>query len=180
MEEITPTLHERLIKDAFLKGICPDGLIKLQQAKTFEDLYQLFIQGLDFCLDKDFPSVDMLCHHLGRYPRVYGIYANQGRISLMLNNPDKPTILLGKNDIRIRKDGYNSQPIYAKGDTTIRLAVHGATYTDIDLFRGSHLDLVAYDSAMVRINLYKGATLNIKASDNQKNVKVIKHDKETY
>jgi hypothetical protein len=52
MQEIT----KYILRKAVAAGICHDWTLKIAKATSKNDLLKLFVKGIDFCIEKDFPS----------------------------------------------------------------------------------------------------------------------------
>lgn len=171
------TVKEELIAQAKEKGICGPWAARMAGMKTLSGLVSLYVRGIDFCFDNDFPTLDYMKRHFKGICEKRGLYV-EGE-DIRLKNP-LPAILVGDTKADIRYDSYSVGRVYLKHTAmaTIEAADH-AIILAIDCFDTSHVDIKASGSAKVTVYLYGESTCNAEETDGAQ-VKIVRKKGNTY
>ncbi len=69
-------LINQLKTDGTEKGLCRQWRLKLQPGMSVEDLAKLYIEGIDFCISEDYPTLDFLRKHFKGSCEPYGVFVD--------------------------------------------------------------------------------------------------------
>lgn len=112
---------------------------------TLEDIITLFLsqQGMEFCMNNQFPSLDTLRQFKKYDVEKYGIYIDAGDITL--NNP-KHVVLVGSTSATVTFDALERHEVY--------------------VLQGAKCTVEAYEWAVVRVQSDKTSQVNKNAYNN--------------
>ena len=135
-------LVQQLKEDGKAKGLCRMWQMKLRTGLDYEQLIQLYIKGIDFCISEN-----------------YGVFVDDA-VTDKVNLPD--VVLNGDCKAMLEYDGYSVSRVYARHDSHSAVNVSDNAIVTIDAFDNSYLYVaVAGTDAKVLVNLYGNAKADI-------------------
>lgn len=166
-------LINQLKDDGTSKGLCRQWRMKLQPGMSVEDLANLYIKGIDFCISEDYPTLDFLRKHYKGLCEPYGVFVDD-----MVKERNAPDVVLnGDCKAILEYDGYTVSRIFARHNSQGAVNVSDHAIVTVDLFDNSHLAIaVAGSDAQVIVNLYGNARVETFGSG----IEIKKHNKKTY
>lgn len=172
-------LTEQLREDGAAKGLCRQWQMKLHKGLGMAQLVKLYIDGIDFCISEDFPTLPFLREHFKGACEPYGVFVDDD-IPQALNVPD--IVLNGACRAMLEYDGYSVSRLYVRHASRAAVAVSGHAVLTIDVFDEARLHIsVVGDRAMVNVNLYgDGADVEYVWEDTPAKVNLIRKNKKTY
>ena len=166
-------LIEQLKNDGIAKGLCRQWQMKLKSDLQICDLAKLYIQGIDFCINKNYPTIDFIRNNFKGKCEPYGIYVDDTVNTL--NKPD--TVLNGCCNANLIYSGFSVSRVYARHNSKLLVKVMNYAHVTIDLFDETSLNLVSIGSkARVLVNVYG----NAKITSFGNGIKVIHKNRNTY
>ena len=69
-------LVQQLKEDGKAKGLCRMWQMKLKTGLDYEQLIQLYIRGIDFCISENYPTLDFIREHFKGKCEVYGVFVD--------------------------------------------------------------------------------------------------------
>lgn len=167
-------INIELAIDANKKGICSEWFSRLQNTEDKNDLIKMYLEGIDFCLSKDFPSNEFIKKNFVGTCEAYGV--------LLDSNIDvanyKHVVALGATTGIVRYDGFAVGQVFVKHTSELTIDASGNSFIVIDVFDGAKVAVVARDNAKICINSY-GGTIDTSEQGNAK-IKVVDKGKTTY
>lgn len=169
-------LIEQLKKDGIDKGLCQLWQGKLKAGLTTEELAKLYIQGIDFCISNDYPTLDFLRKHFKGQCEPFGVYVDDD-IDYAYNKPDM--VLNGDCRAIIGYGEYSVSRLYVRHTSEIIVVVEDNAMLTLDVFDNAKVHLmVTSPKAKVIVNTYgNGAAID---NQGQSNYTIVHHDKPTY
>lgn len=169
----------QLKADGIAKGLCRQWQMKLHDGISMEELARLFIRGIDFCISKDFPTLDFLRTHYKGRCEPFGVLVDDDVSSA---NNVAEMVLNGASRAMLDYDGYSVSRLWIRHSSEAAVIVSGNAILNIDIFDNSTLHIsVVGDDANVTVNTYGGNTRIEYIGDGSKDkVKTIINDKTTY
>lgn len=153
-------LNTYVLARAMQNNICTPWAEKISHARSVDDLLKMYVAGIDFCLEHDFPSNADLVTLGGDHINQYGIYVDQ-----TIKLTDRPFIvLLGRSSGTVKYSGFNTAQIFLKHNSSSNILVQGNASVIIDCFDDSVLNIEVSDYATAFLNVYVGAQVNYKSS----------------
>lgn len=172
-------LIQQLKADGISKGLCRLWQGKLREGLSVEELAKLYIQGIDFCISEEYPTLDFLREHFRGKCEPFGVYVDDD-LPQTKNKPDM--VLNGSCRGMLEYDGYCVSRLYVRHDSEVAVIVSGNAILTIDLFDNAKLHIsVVGDNAKVSVNVY-GHSVDVDyiGDDAKEKIKTIYHDKITY
>lgn len=164
--ELTKYIHSV----ASQAGICADWATYIENAKSKEELMEMYVKGIDFCLEKNFPSNDDLLRLGGAdFLANYGVYVDAiPKISPFL-------VLLGSCYGTIEYSDFSVNQLFIKGNSNVNVIATENASLIIDCFDNATLNVTQEDQSNVMVNVYGNAIVTATG-----NVKIIHKNKLTY
>lgn len=168
--------NQYILAKAKEAGICQEWADKLAITTDIDILLQMYIDGIDFCLEKNFPSMADLAVLAGteRLAR-YGIYIDE-YVSLV--NP-KTLVLLGGCEADISIGSYQVSQIFVKHKSSGTFRISGNAFVVIDCFDDSELTVEASGDSKVLVNVYGRAKITHTTIEDAR-IKIVNKHKSTY
>lgn len=164
----------QLKMDGVTKGLCRLWQIKLSKENiTMEELAQLYFKGIDFCISKDFPTLDFLRQNFKGKCEPYGVFIDdpcvreRNREDLSLNGDCKADLFYS---------GYSVSRVFARHTSEMNVTACGSAHLTVDIFDDVKLAVSVIGSkARVLVNVYGSAQVQSTG-----NVKVVNKKIATY
>ena len=165
-------LKEELLQGAGSAQGCADGMAQLGGAVNKEEMLQCFIDRIDFCLAKNFPTKDYLKKHFGDLLRKKRIYVDD-KVEITGGN----AVALGTCEVECRLEGYAVSRLYVKHDSRVEIWACDNAFVMVDALDDAVIEVHCKDDAKVMVNLYARAKANTSGEGYSK---VVHKNKETY
>jgi hypothetical protein len=165
-------IKEELLEGALAAQGCEDGMAQLGEAMDKEEMLQCFIDRVDFCLAKDFPTKEFLKEHFGEVLHKKRIYADE-RVEIRGGN----AILLGSCEAVCDLEGYAVSRLYVKHDTRMEIRARDNAFVMVDVLDDAEVEVHCKDEAKVVVNLYARAKATREGNGY---IKIVHKHKETY
>ncbi|AMR34131.1 hypothetical protein A0256_23115 [Mucilaginibacter sp. PAMC 26640] len=168
-------LHEYILRKAKEAGICKPWADMIAQGMSAGQLLKLYREGIDFCLEHNFPTNDDLVRLGGPLLVQAGIYIDA---TVHLSNSDF-TVLLGKSHAAIEYSGYGASQLFVKHNSACNVSAADNAFIMIDCFDSAQVTVAASGNSRVIINVYGSAKVTTTINDSSF-IKVVNKNKETY
>ncbi len=147
-------LINQLKTDGTEKGLCRQWRLKLQPGMSVEDLAKLYIEGIDFCISEDYPTLDFLRKHFKGSCEPYGVFVDDEVKER--NAPD--VVLNGDCKAILEYDGFSVARIFARHNAQGAVNVSDHAIVTVDASDNSNLAIAtAGSNAQVIVNIYGNA-----------------------
>lgn len=153
-------LKEKLINIADAKGICAEGHKTLLECADKDALVDYYVQNPDWCLECDFPTLQMLRDHFSDAGKM-GVYVDHTFHGEVLNNLQTYIFHNCKGTIKV---GLNVEKqltpmLYLANGCRLRIVGDGDTEfvkcrTQIPIYTFGKNDLSARDNKFVTFKVY--------------------------
>lgn len=127
---------QELKKDGIAKGLCRQWQMKLKDELDVEDLSKLFIQGIDFCISENFPTLDYFRTHFKGKCEPYGIHIDE-ELKGETNIPD--IVLNGSCKADLNYNEYSVSRLYIRHNSEVNVNVSEYAILTIDAFDDSKI-----------------------------------------
>ncbi|MBQ7776907.1 MAG: hypothetical protein IJ379_13405 [Lachnospiraceae bacterium] len=166
-------LVEQLKQDGIAKGLCQPWQMKLKPGVSTQRLVKLFIRGIDFCVNKNYPTLEFMRENFKGNSEPYGAYVDD-----VVNEKNLPDVVLnGDCKGTLVYDSYTVSRVVVRHTSKVSIKVFGYAHLTVDVFDDSALDLVvAGTRARVLVNKYGNSNVIVSGSG----VKVVFKNKNTY
>lgn len=166
-------INKILVKEGLSKDLCKPWALRMEKA-SIDELLQMYVEGVDFCLDNNFPPNEFLKENAGKKLMDYGIMIDE---IIKTPNP-KWMVMLGRSRCKTDIDSFTVSEIFLKHQSTANLNIKDNAIVTIDCFDDSILVVTSNDSSKVLINVYGNA--KVKTFANGGEIKIVKKLRATY
>lgn len=168
-------LNTYVLARAMQNNICTPWAEKISNASSVDDLLKMYVAGIDFCLEHNFPSNTDLVKLGGDHINQYGIYVDQ-----TVKLTDRPfVVFLGSSSGTIKYTGFNASQVFLKHSSTTDITINGNASVLIDCFDDSVLNIEVGENASAFVNVYVGAQVTHQSSG-KGTIKIINKLTKTY
>ncbi len=164
-----------LVAEASRKGICGEWKEMMREATSLDALVQLYVRGIDFCVNRHFPSLEYMEAHFKGVCERYGVYVNE---RAEVKNARRG-VFVGRTTGTAVYDGYEVAVLYVKDEAEMEVVADEHSIVTMDCFDRSKVTVKAKNGAKVTVNLYGSAVVEY-ACDGSSEVKVVRKFKDTY
>lgn len=167
-------IGEELAKQAKKNGICKIWYHDLKKTTDTDKLLDMYIRGIDFCLEKNYPSNDYIRKNFVGKMEAFGVHLDE---NIRIIN-EKKVVALGNCVGTVETSGFATSEVFIKHESVLLITASDHSFIMIDLFDQAELSVIANDDAKVCVNYYGG----ILKTDQKANgiVKIIQKNKKTY
>lgn len=145
-------LIEQLKADGISKGLCLQWQGKLRKGLKLEQLVELYIKGINFCIKNEYPTLDFLRQHFKGKCEPYGVYIDD-EVTDSLNESN--IVLNGACKAILDYDDYIVARAYIRHNSEAGVDVDGNALVTIDVFDNAilHLSVIGKASKVI-LNVY--------------------------
>lgn len=144
-------LQQRILEDGIKHGMCEKFQYLLRERElSVDELCMLYHKGLDFCIEKNWPGMDIIDEFSDAELNRNGIYYD----STLIDSVGQQFVVVnGDSDMEVHVKPYGVASVYVRGNSKVSLHVgdYGNVYVTL------------YDNAEVTV-VYKGLKAQINAS----------------
>lgn len=166
---------KKLAEIARNRGICKEGFERIASSVSIEELLNYYIEGIDFCLEHDFPSKEYLKKHGGEQLSTHGIYVDRNSD---LVNP-KLGVFLGRTVSTIDYSGYQVSELFVKDVGFLTVSAKDNAFVVIDAFDDANVNVKVSGFSKVLVNVYGNATVSVSETEAGV-IKVVRKNKGGY
>lgn len=165
----------RLERAAKKAGCCRDYRGRILRAVTDQELIDIYMKGIRFCMRTDYPSTDFIARNfMQQMLEDRGIYLSQN-IELYIGQ-HREVIALGCCNGSLRYGEFAASRLVAKNNSKFDIEVVGQGFLMLDILDEATVDITARDNARVIAYRYgHRATLRTTQRDNAA-IKVVERD----
>ncbi len=168
-------LAKTLAKEAKQKGICESWHNHLKSLESKQEMVEMYVKGIDFCLSNDYPSNDFIRTNFKGSMEDFGVFLDDN-----INITNFPRcVALGATHGRVEVSSYNVCEVFAKNKCNIEVIAKDNAFVEVDIFDNAILTISAQDRAKVHINRY-GGTIRANPTQGSAIVKIVEKHKKTY
>lgn len=149
------TLIQQLKDTGTARGLCRPWRLKLKEGMSVEQMATLYIQGIDFCISEDYPTLGFLRSNFKGQCEPFGIFVDDD-ITDRVNATD--TVLNGACRAMLEYDNYSVSRVYARHNSQLSINVSDNATVNVDAFDDAIVVVAtAGTNARVLVNLYGNA-----------------------
>lgn len=152
-------LSERMKKEAVGLGLCAQWTAEWTDGTTKDEMAEKFVQGLDFCIEHDWPSTEVMKKDFGDVMHRHGVYVDE-RVSVR----DTDTLILnGRCDASVTYSGASVGNVYVRHTSHAKIRVMGFAYVHVSVYDGAKVEVECERLAKCFVYRYGG---EVKSSGN--------------
>lgn len=151
-------LSEEMKEKAVSLGLCAQWTSEWERNSSIDEMVEKFVKGIDFCIAKNWPTVDIIKRYFGEAGHKRGVYADE---NVSLKNP-KMLILNGECVANIEYEWMDSGEIYVRHNSSLHLKAKGLSRVFVNLHNDAEVHIEVEDSARVFVYQYGGKVVEAK------------------
>ncbi len=144
-------LSEKMKNEAVGLGLCQQWTDEWGVATKYE-MAEKFIDGLDFCIAHNWPTVETIKNEFGDIMHEYGVYADE----TVHTTGDGTIVINGHCDGSVTFDGMSVGNLYVRHTSEIRVNVCGYSYVHISVYDDASVEVVCDATAKCFVYHYGG------------------------
>lgn len=145
-------LSDRLKKEAIGLGLCGKWTSEWTDDTTRDELVDKFVNGIDFCVQHDWPSTEVMKKSFGDVIHKHGVYVDEN-----VNKEDPDTLVLnGRCDGRITCGMFSIGNIYVRHKSHARVRVKDFAYVHISVYDDADVEVYCERGAKCFVYQYGG------------------------
>ncbi len=145
-------LSDKMKNEAVSLGLCAQWTAEWQDHTSKDDMVEKFVNGIDFCIGRNWPSPKDMKKYFGDVIHRHGVYVDE---NVELHNP-KIAILNGECVGHIGYEWMDNGEIYARHETSLYLKVKGFSRVFVNLLDNAELHVDCEDTAKCFVYQYGG------------------------
>jgi hypothetical protein len=170
-------LNKELALEAKKHNICEDWFNDLLHTEGKERLIEMYLDGIDFCLSNEYPSLSFIKQNFVGVMEKYGIFLDGNINSLNFRH----VVALGSCEGIAEYTGFEVGQVFVKHESKLTIKASGNAFVMVDMFDQSEVEIVASENAKVCVNHYGGELSTITDSEpGNAIIKVIRKHSKTY
>lgn len=145
-------LSDRMKGEAVNLGLCAQWTQEWEDDTTKDAMVEKFVNGIDFCIKHDWPSVEVMKKDFGDVIHNHGVYADE---AVRLTNP-YTVILNGRCDASMTCDMFAVTNIYVRHSSKLKIVVKDRASVHISVYDNAEVDIKTYGDARCFVFKYGG------------------------
>lgn len=145
-------LSDTMKEEAVSLGLCAQWTSEWEDNSSKDDMVEKFVDGIDFCIGRNWPSTKVMKKCFGDVIHDHGVYVDE---NVKLSNPSM-LILNGECVADIDYNLAGSGEIYVRHKCSLHLKAHGASRVFVNLLDDAELHVECEDTAKVFVYQYGG------------------------
>lgn len=130
--------------------------MKLKAGVSVKRLTELYVRGIDFCIQRDYPTLDFMRDHFRGECEPYGVFVDDEVAEPIKNRPD--VVLNGDCKAVMEYDGYTVSRVFIRHNGQAAINVSDHAMVTIDAFDNAKLVVAASgENAQIMVNIYGDA-----------------------
>lgn len=160
-------IGKQIANQAKQRNICEEWHADLMSIKDKDQLIHMYLKGIDFCIENDFPPLDFIRKNFAGITEKHGIYIDCGFKAIQ----SKKVVALGNCIGKVEIGAYGTCEVFVRHNSRVSIEATGNAFVMVNVYDSGEADVTAKDKAMVCIHNYS-AMVNYQTSDNAR-VKLI-------
>lgn len=145
-------LSDRMKQEAVSLGLCAQWTAEWENGTSKDEMVEKFVRGLDFCIQHNFPSTEVMKKDFGDVIHKHGVYVDE---EVHLRHP-KTIVLNGRCRGSLYCGDFDAGNIYVRHDTDVTIRVDGHAYVHISVYDKAKVNVMCAPSAKCFIYQYGG------------------------
>lgn len=131
-------------------GLCDKWFSEWKDDETDDSLIQRYIDGIDFCILHDYPSIPVIRSTFSPETlRKHNIILDEH--NAVIAHPQPTTVILGDSKAYITPSGYSVSDIYLRHNSVATIRATGHAIVAISVYDNATVNVTATKDAKVRI-----------------------------
>lgn len=170
-------INKELALEAKKHNICEDWFNDLLHTDNKERLIKMYLEGIDFCLSNEYPSLSFIKQNFVGVMEKYGIFLD----GVINTTNSRYVVALGSCNGSAEYIDFGVGQVFVKHESKLTVKASGNSFVMIDMFDESEVEVIATENAKICVNHYGGNLTTTTDSDTGNAIiKVIRKHSKTY
>lgn len=144
-------LNSELRECAVGHGLCTQWQGEWNDDKTQQELIDMYVRGLDFCIEHDYPTTDFIKEHFDSYLlRKNRIYVDEE----VEGGESGVYVINGKCNGEVRFEDFTVATLHVRHDSELNVVAEGLSKVFIKVYNHAKVHVKQSDMAKVYVYLY--------------------------
>ncbi len=157
-------LNRELRDKAVSLGLCRQWQGDWMESKSQQELIEMYVRGIDFCIEHDYPSVDFIKERFdARMLRMNRVFVDEE----VENTGSGVYVLNGKCTGVLRFDRFDVATVYVRHECEVVIEAEELARVFVRVYEGASVTVSRKDAAKVFVRVY-GVDAEVCAGDGVK------------
>lgn len=138
-------------------GICKEWQEKMKADLSLKNLCEMYFNGDDWSMEKDFPNVDAMRHFRG-VTETYGLFTDYVGMPNILPK----MAFFGDSDVKLNYDGFSVSQLILRHNTKAKITASDNAIVILNIMDDAEVEIESIANSMVQVFSYGNS--NIKYS----------------
>lgn len=149
----TKYLSSKMKEEAIGLGLCKQWTKEWKDNTSKDGMVQKFVRGIDFCIEHDWPSVQVIKRDFGDVIHNHGVYADES-----VNISNAPFVVLnGECDAELKYSWTSAGDIYVRHKSKAKICAKDVARVFVSVYDDSSVDIECEEGAKCFVYLYGGS-----------------------
>lgn len=151
-------LSDKMKDEAIKLGLCQQRTKEWKDGTSKDEMVRKFIRGIDFCIEHNWPSVQVIKRDFGDVIHNHGVYADENVVAC-----NAPIIILnGECVAELEYTWTAAGEVYVRHKSKAKISVRGVARCFVSVYDESEVSVECEEGAKCFIYLYGG---HVKSKD---------------
>lgn len=142
-------IGKEIALEAIKHGLCDKWYKRMLKTGDYRALCEMFFDGDDWAMEKDFPSAELARKHQGAI-KPYGLLMDYEGVVANRRN----IAFLGNSHADFYADGYNVAQLYARHNSIVSIRTKGNAKVFINVLDSAKVNIIASEDSFVSVFKY--------------------------
>lgn len=140
---------KEIYKQATENGICKEWQEKMKADLSFKNLCEMYFDGDDWSMEKDFPNLETLRNFKGK-TEVYGLFID----CVGMPNIVSKMSFFGDSDVKLNYDGFSVSQLILRHQTKAKITASDNAIIIINILDNAEVEIEAIENSRVEVFSY--------------------------
>ena len=150
----TGRLSAKMKKEAVGLGLCEQWQGEWADDASKDDMAEKFVMGQDFCIEHDWPGVEVIKRNFGDVMHRHGVYADETFEAEGLQS----LIMVGRCEGKLKVDGRGVSSVYVRHNSRLHVEASGDARVFVRLYDKAAVEVESSGGARVFVYTYSEGT----------------------
>lgn len=145
---------QEIYKQATENGICKQWQEKMKADLSFKNLCEMYFNGDDWSMEKDFPNVETLRNFKGK-TEVHGLFTDYSGMPNIINK----MAFFGDSDVKLNYGGFSVSQLILRHSTKAKITASENAIVIINILDNADVEIEAIENSRVEVFSYGNSNI---------------------
>lgn len=145
---------QEIYKQATENNICKEWREKMKADLSFKNLCEMYFNGDDWSMEKDFPNVETLRNFKGK-TEVYGLFTDY----VGMPNIISKMAFFGHSDVKLNYDGFSVSQLILRHSAKAKITASEYAIVILNILDNAEVEIEAIDNSRVEVFSYGNSNI---------------------